>query len=800
MQHATDSDVELALPVQGMTCAACATRLERVLGKVSGVREAVVSLPAEQARVRVARGTSPVAITDAIEKAGFHVTPDVVRLSIGGMTCATCAQRIEKVLRRQSGVISAEVNLAAELAIVTIVPTAVNTSQLIAAIERAGYTADVAHVDAQAQQEREQLEEKRARREMNLVVAAVALTVPLVAPMLVSPLGLNWMLPAWVQLVLATPVQFVAGARFYRGAFGALRAGSGNMDVLVSLGTSAAYGLSLYVMFVMGTGHLYFEASAAVITLVLLGKWLESRAKRKTTDAIRALAELRPETARVHRDGSELEIPVDAVRVGDIVIVRPGERVPVDGTIRTGTSQLDESLITGESLPVERGPEEPVTGGSINGEGLLRIEATHLGADSVLARIIAMVESAQASKAPIQRLVDRVAAVFVPVVVAVATVVLVGWLASGTDLETAVIYAVAVLVIACPCALGLATPAALTVGTGAAARAGILIKDAEALERAHDIQLVVFDKTGTLTEGRPVVREIVLAQGSQNKLLSLAASAQQGSEHPLGKALIREAAKRKLKLTPVDEFRAIAGKGLEALVDETRIAIGSRRLMEDYSVVTGALEKQVVGMEQQGMTVMWVAELEPASLIGVVGVGDKVRDSARQAVAELKSVGVEVVMLTGDNKRTAQVVADELGIERVIAEVLPQDKAEQVNALRSKGRVVAMVGDGVNDAPALAAADVSIAMGSGTDVAMHTAMVTLMRSEPTLVFDTISVSRATTGKIKQNLFWAFFYNVIGIPLAGLGYLSPVIAGAAMAMSSVSVITNALTLKRWRPTR
>jgi len=722
-------------------------------------------------------------------------------LNIGGMTCATCAGRIEKVLRKQPGVATARVNLASEVATIAFAPAEIAPPDLVAAVEGAGFTALPAASDAAEEEARRLADARAARKEALLLVGAAALTLPLLLPMFLMPFGVEWMLPGWIQLALATPVQVIAGARFYRGGYASLRAGTGNMDLLVALGTSAAFGLSLYVLLTDPMGHLYFEASAAVITLVMLGKSLEARAKRKTTDAIRALMALRPETARVLRDGREIEVPADAVGAGDVVVIRPGERVPVDGEIVRGASQLDESLLTGESLPVLRELGDPVTGGAINGDGLLHVKATHVGADSALSRIVAMIEGAQATRAPIQRTVDRVAAVFVPTVVGIAVITLIGWLIAGVEPSTAIINAVAVLVIACPCALGLATPTALMVGTGAAAKAGILIKDAEALERAHATTVVVFDKTGTLTRGEPRVRTVLALDGDQAGLIARTAGAQRGSEHPLGKAVLRHAAEEDIETTAYGDFTAIPGKGLEATVGGHAVLVGSRRLMEERDVDLGEQVGPAEELERLGMTVMWVADVgRRRRLRGLVGVGDAVRDSAAGAVAGLRAAGIRTVMLTGDNARAAAVVAGEIGIDEVIAEVLPGEKADRVADLRAGGSVVAMVGDGVNDAPALAAADIGFAMSTGSDVAMHTAGVTLMRPEPTLVADAVSVSRATTRKIKQNLFWAFAYNVVGIPLAAFGLLSPVFAGAAMALSSVSVVTNALTLRRWRPTR
>lgn len=726
------------------------------------------------------------------------VSTEAIKLAIGGMTCATCQGRVEKVLRKRPGVMSAQVNLVTETATVAYAPNEIGVEELVEAVERAGYTASRATGDAEEAERRRQEQEREQRRELMILAASVALTLPLVAPMALAPFGVHWMLPATAQLILAAPVQLLIGARFYRAAWPALRAGTGNMDLLVALGTSAAFGLSLYEM-ARGGAHLYFEASASVITLILLGKTLEARAKRGTTAAVRALLELRPRTARVLRRGGEtVEIPVEAVGKGETVVVKPGERVPIDGTITRGASELDESLLTGESLPVSKKEGDDVTGGSINGSGLLHVEATRVGEESTLAQIVSLVEGAQASKAPIQRLVDRVAAVFVPVVVAIAIVTFVGWLAMGAATPDAILAAVSVLVIACPCALGLATPTALVAGNGAAAQAGILIQDAEALERARAVDVVVFDKTGTLTEGQPEVTEVIARAGlTADELLALTAAAQGGSEHPLGRAVVREAARRDLVLPELTAFEAVPGKGLTAKVAKRDLIVGSPRLIEERGLAIGDDTATAIAAHQdRGETVMVVAEGE---VLGIVAVADRTREGAAEAVRRLHADGIDTILLTGDNERAAEAVAAELGIDRVIAEVLPEDKAAQVTALREEGRVVAMVGDGVNDAPALAAADVGIAMATGSDVAMQTAQVTLMRPEPELVADALDVSRATSRKIKQNLFWAFVYNVVGIPLAAVGMLSPAIAGAAMAMSSVSVVSNASLLRRWRPT-
>jgi Cu+-exporting ATPase len=735
--------------------------------------------------------TSPI---DGMSSVSSAARIETVRLRIGGMTCATCSGRVEQVLRRQSGVLSAQVNLASELATVATTNGAATSAMLIAAIERAGYRGELAASATEEREASDKAEGLRTRRELWMLIGAAALTVPLIAPMVLVPFGIHWMLPGWLQLALATPVQFIAGARFYRGAWSALRGGAANMDVLVALGTTAAFGLSLVLL--ASGGHLYFEGAAAIITFVRFGKFLEARAKHSTTRAIRALMALKPESARVRRQDQEIEVPAEAVGRGEIVVVRPGERVPVDGRIVEGESQLDESLITGESLPVFKGIGEDVTGGSINGDGLLAVETTGVGEESMLARIVALIQDAQGSKAPIQRTVDRVAAVFVPVIVGFAAVTLLGWLLAGAGIEDAIINSVAVLVIACPCALGLATPAALMVGTGAAARAGILIKDAQALELTQAVDTVVLDKTGTLTEGRLEVHEVLA--DDRDDLLRLVAAAQHGSEHPLAEAIRRAAADRGLEIPLATGFKALPGKGVEARIDGREVTVGSPRLMGERKVDIGEYRARAAALEAEGMTVIWVCDGN--GLLGGIALGDKPRASSRSALTRLKAEGVETVMLTGDNRAAAEAVGRKLGVTRVIAEVLPEDKAREISSLRNEGRTVAMVGDGINDAPALAAADVGFAMGCGTDVAMHTAGVTLMRPEPVLIADAISISRATRRKIRQNLFWAFVYNTVGIPLAALGFLTPMVAGAAMALSSVSVVTNALLLRRWRASR
>ncbi len=788
----------ISLPVEGMTCATCAGRIEKVLSKQNGVSEAVVNLAMEQADVTYDGAAIDVAgISEAIRKAGFKVPDQSVEIAIEGMTCASCVGRVEKALGALDGVVSALVNLGSERATVAFRPGSLGAADLVAAIIKTGYGAKIVTGEHDDGKEEEELARK-SRADLTVFAVASLLTVPLVAQMVAELLGFEWTISPLVQLALATPVQFWAGARFYRAAWGALRALSGNMDLLVAMGTSAAYGLSVFNTFLpeIGGGDLYYEAGAAVISLILLGKWLESRAKRGTTAAIRALMKLRPETARVLRDGNEIEIPASEVISGDVVVIRPGERVPVDGEVVEGVSQMDESLITGESLPVSKQTGDSVTGGAINGEGLLRIRATNVGADSVLSRIIKLVQGAQASKAPVQKLVDRISSYFVPAVILIAVGTFFGWWAYTGNVTLAIINAVAVLVIACPCALGLATPTAIMVGTGAAARKGILIKDAEALETAHRIDTVIFDKTGTLTEGRPEVVEIIAADDDIPALIGLAASAQQGSEHPLARSVLGYAEKTGVQLHKVEDFQSMMGRGLVATVTGHQLAIGNRRLMGEKDQDTSIFEDRAAAFEEKGLTVMWVAETGKG-ILGLIAVGDTTKPHAAAALAGLKKSGIETIMLTGDNARSARAVAETVGVDKVIAEVVPAEKAGEVTRLKGEGRVVGMVGDGINDAPALAEADIGFAMGTGTDVAMHTAGITLMRGEPTLVADAIGVSRATYSKIWQNLFWAFIYNLIALPLAAMGYLSPVIAGAAMAMSSVSVVTNSLLLKRWK---
>ena len=793
-------DIErLDIDVEGMTCAACVTRLEKALSRVPGVRDVTVNLALERASLQVDPGaTGFQALADAVDGAGFSVARENLTFRVEGMTCAACATRVEKALRRTPGVLEASVNLLRERASIDIVRGQVRSEDVADALERAGYSASF---DPAAPEAQPQLDEEKAIKERRIVILSAALTTPLVLGMLFQVLGYEdlHVMPAF-EVLIATPIQFVIGARFYRGAFNALRGGSANMDVLVALGTTAAYGFSWYLLQTLGEeadGQLYFEASAVIITLVLLGKYLEDRAKRGTTRAIRALMELRPPTARVEQpDGTIVETGIGRVASGDLVVVRPGERIPVDGDVVEGSSDVDESLVTGESVPVAKTEGDPVTGGAINGAGLLKVRATTVGEDSTLARIVRLVENAQAGKAAVQRLVDRISAVFVPAVIVIALVTFIAWIAVSGDAEQSLIAAVSVLVIACPCALGLATPTAIMTGTGAAARAGILIKDVDALEQAHDIDTVIFDKTGTLTEGRPRVARISAERSDDEHLLTIAASVQQGSEHPLARAITERAGEAGLTTLALREFEAVPGFGARGVVDGTPVRLGNAEFVSKHVAIDETSRARAHEWEREGTTVVFVAQAD--SLLGLIGIDDPVRDTAPAAIDALRDIGVRATVLSGDSQAVVRRVADSVGIAAAEGGVPPDEKARIVEEMMTSGRTVGMVGDGINDAPALASANVGFALGAGTDIAMETAGVTLMRSDPRMVAGAIAASRATFRKIKQNLFWAFAYNVVCIPLAALGYLSPTIAAAAMALSSVSVVGNSLLLRRWQP--
>jgi Cu+-exporting ATPase len=720
-----------------------------------------------------------------LNKPESPVDCQTVELAIGGMTCAACSARIERQLNKLPGV-EAAVNFAAEKAHVRFDPANADTAKLIATIVKTGFTATPSTADTRGEEKARK--EAAYRAEVKRFWIALALTLPLIAQMpFMFANGASVhadILPRWLQFVLATPVQFWIGWRFYVGGWNAVRGGSGNMDVLVALGTSMAWAYSTVVWLLDWHAHVYFEASATVITLVLMGKILEARAKAKTSAAIEALIKLQPQTAHVERGDQLVELPVASLIPGDVVVVRPGEAVPVDGAVLAGNSSADESMLTGESLPVAKAPGDAVYAATVNGNGLLRCKATGVGSHTLLAGIIHLVEQAQGSKAPVQRLADKVAAIFVPVVTSIALITFIAWWMIDGDFTQALVNAVAVLVIACPCALGLATPTAIMVGTGLGARAGILIRNAQALELAEKINVLTVDKTGTLTQGKPVVIEIQkVGAGETAEVLRLAASLEQGSMHPLAAALVNEAKARGLALDAPQDVSAEPGKGIRGLVAGRSVRVGSPDWL-------GAAASPAAGSQ--------IAVEVDGNVIGVIAVADPLRESSYAAVTRLKQMGVEVVMLTGDNAATAAAIAAQAGVTRFEAGVLPGDKAAHVAALKAAGKVVGMAGDGINDAPALAAADVSFAMGAGADVAMQAADVTLMRDDLNGVADAISLSRATLAKIRQNLFWAFIYNVIGIPAAALGYLNPVIAGAAMAMSSVSVVSNSLLLKRWRP--
>ncbi len=844
---------ELILPVTGMTCASCSARVEKALRKVPGVLSAEVNLASEQALVRYDPAqTQPTVLQAAIEQAGYGVITDDITLAITGMTCASCSARVEKALRKVPGVLSAEVNLASEQALVRYVPSVIDQADLVKAVEQAGYgvilptSTDAATEDVEARARARELATRRRRLLVGIIcgvplfVLSMMRDFGLIAPWLIgdgaammakmadaSMAEVMAMVAArddllnWLFLALATPVQFYSGRDFYRYAWRALRMRTATMDTLIALGSSAAYFYSLAIMLSGAPGHVYFETAALIITLILVGKYLESRAKSQTSAAIKALIGLQPKTARVIRAGQEVDVPVTAVRIGEMVIVRPGEKIPVDGVLVSGESTVDESMLTGESLPVEKRPGDQVFGATINRSGSFQMRATRVGKDSALAQIVRLVQEAQGSKAPVQALVDRVSAVFVPIVIVIALITFLVWLWAGVGLTQALIFAVAVLVIACPCALGLATPTAIMVGTGTGAAHGILIRNAEALERAAALQIVVFDKTGTLTSGRPAVTDIVavarpvLAQAdtaglsTDLALLQLAAAAESRSEHPLGAAIVQAAQERGLAVERPTRFQAVSGAGVEAEISGQMVWIGTLSWLAERGVNVTAVASTVAQLQGQGKTAIVIAV--DGEVVGVIALADTVKPTAAAAVAALRRSGHEVVLLTGDNRRTAEAIAAAVGIpaQAVYAEVKPDQKAALVAQLQGgaengQARRVAMVGDGINDAPALARADVGIAMGSGTDVAMETADITLMRSDPLGVAQAIALSRATVRTIRWNLFWAFAYNVTLIPVAaGVFYpltgwqLSPVLAAAAMAFSSVFVVSNSLRLRRVR---
>ncbi|TFF81222.1 cadmium-translocating P-type ATPase [Aeromonas taiwanensis] len=784
----------IQLPLTGMSCANCASRISAALNKLEGV-QATVNFALEQAAIDLTDGDRLPEVLESIKAQGYDYGQETLTFQIGGMTCAGCAARLNKMLTALPGVISADVNFSLEQARLVLVPGMQSPAALRTRIEEIGFDAQLAQGSASGRRqqllEREAQESAAAHQALIQVCISALLTLPLLVGMLSMAGLLHWHLPAWLELVLATPVQFWIGARFYRGAWLALKNRSANMDVLVATGTSAAYFYSLYLLLTLGaaaSGKLYFEASAIIITLISLGKLLEARARRSTQSAIRELMALRPETATVWRGGEWQSVGIDEVLRGDRLRVLVGERVPVDGKITSGESELDESILTGESLPVPRSLGDAVLGGAINRSGVLEIEATTVGEDSSLSKIIALVESAQMGKAPLQQLVDRVSAVFVPVVMAIALFTLLAWYAYSGDFGQALLAAVAVLVIACPCALGLATPAAIVTGTGVAARHGILIKDVDTLQKAHAIKALIFDKTGTLTQGRPVLA----SWSGSDEQLRLAAALQQASEHPLALAM-REAVGKDAALPQPEAVEVRVGAGILGQVAGHGVAIGNSALLAQLGIEAPAQDEQPA----DGATRVWVAI--DGVVAGLAALADTLRPESPEAIATLRRRGIASWLVSGDAPAPVAHIAAKLGLDGAFDSVLPAGKVDKVAALRAQtSGLVAMVGDGVNDAPALAAADVGIAMGSGSDVAMETAAITLMRSDPRLVADAIDISAATWRTIQQNLFWAFAFNVIGIPLAALGYLSPELAGAAMALSSITVLSNSLLLKRWQP--
>ena len=790
-------ELSVTIPITGMNCAACSARVERELGSLSGISSAGVNLMMGRGMVDYDPEKVELRqIIERIEELGFGVSAERQEFLVSGMSCAACSARVEERLKSLPGVKEAAVNLATNKAAVSYIPGMITAAEIEKAVRDLGY--HVHPVRSLSFDEAARAEKKEKNWQLARFVVAVLLTLPLAVLMVAAHTGLRFELNPWVQLALATPVQFFAGWSFYRGAYLSLKGGSANMDVLVSLGTSVAYFYSLASL-LAGWGLLYFESAAVLMTIILLGRLLETVARGKTSEAIEKLMELQVKKARVLREGAEREIPVEQVAAGDLVVVRPGERVPVDGIIREGVTTIDESHLTGESMPVEKNPGDIVVGASINNYGSFTFQATKVGQDTMLAQIIRMVEEAQGSKAPIQRLADRVSNVFVPTIIAIALLTFAGWFISGAGFESSLMHMVTVLVVACPCALGLATPTAIMVGTGVGAGKGILIRGGEHLERVEKIDTVVLDKTGTITGGVPEVTDILAELPfDEEELLRIAASGEHRSEHPLGRAVVREAGKRGIALESIESFEALPGRGIKFHLRDGTWFIGNEKLADAAGAEISSLLPQKNLWESEGKTVMLV--LKGASPAGMIALADTVKEGAGQALSELRQMGLDLYMLTGDQERTARAIAGQVGIDQVIAEVLPQHKAEAVQKLRESGRVVAMVGDGINDAPALATADVGMAIGTGTDVAMESASITLMRGDLGKIASAIRLSRRTLRKIRQNLFWAFFYNLITVPLAIFGIFTPVMGGTAMALSSVSVVTNSLFLKRYDPDR
>ncbi len=787
----------LEIPVEGMSCAACSARLEKRLGALDGVLRANVNLTLARAQVEfISAQVTPADITKRVEKTGFRVPHSHVEFTIEGVEDEEDAGRLEERLGGLDGVISAGVDFARGSGRVVFEPAIVRADEIFDYLAKAEYSARPVMDEKQDTEKRKR--EREFRKSVRLLIFSAVLSAPLLFQMAgMLPGAGGWELPRWWQFALATPVQFIVGRRFYRGAYHSLMGGGANMDVLVALGTSAAWlHSSVVTLWGLSGHHVYFEASAILITLIVLGKVLEERAMGRTSEAIKKLIGLQAKTARVLRDGEEREVPVEQVQVGDVVMVRPGEKYPVDGLIIEGATSVDESMLTGESIPVAKGVGDAVTGATLNIDGAVRFRVTKVGEETALAQIIRMVEQAQGSKAPIQRTADRISGIFVPIVLGIALVTYALWDAVG-PFTPALINAVAVLVIACPCALGLATPTAIMVGTGKGAEAGILIKGGESLETAHKLDVIILDKTGTLTKGTPVVTDILPLNGlPEGELLRIAASAERGSEHPLGKSIVNEAEARGLELLEMRDFRAYPGHGLKAEVGGRKIYLGNEKHMAEHGVSTPPHIDEIRNIESQGKTVVLIADVE--GLLGAIGVADTLKENSAEAVESLQRMGIEVYMMTGDNERTAQAMAAQAGVRHVMAGVMPDEKAAMVEELRRGGKKVGMVGDGINDAPALAAADVGFAIGTGTDIAMEASDITLMQGDLMGVVAGIHLSKTVMRKIRQNLFWAFFYNILGIPLAAFGFLSPIIAGAAMAFSSVSVVSNTLLLRKWKP--
>lgn len=799
------SEKEVSLQIQGMTCAACANRIEKGLSKIDGVSSANVNYAVEKANVVFnAEETSVKAFEEKVEKLGYSVEHDKETFEISGMTCAACANRIEKKLNKMDGVSGATVNFALESASVQYDKNQVTVNEMIQAVDKIGYKLKVpVSKEASAGSKEEEI-----RHQTGKFIFSAILTFPLLWTMVTHFEFTSWiyspdmLMNPWVQLALAAPVQFIVGAQFYKSAYKSLRNGSANMDVLVALGTSAAFFYSIFLGYEwqvggqIGMPELYFEAAAVIITLILLGKLFEVRAKGRTGQAIQKLLGMQAKTARVKRDGEEIEIAVEEVTTGDIVLVRPGEKIPVDGEIIKGESAVDESMITGESIPVDKNEGDTAIGSTINKNGQLTIKATKVGKDTALSQIVKVVEEAQGSKADIQRVADRVSSVFVPVVVGIALLTGLVWyffVAPG-DLRSALVPAITVLVIACPCALGLATPTSVMAGSGRAAELGVLFKGGEYLEHTRDLDTIVLDKTGTVTKGEPELTDVFPESGfSKEEVLKLVASAENSSEHPLAEAIVKGAKASGIEIKEPETFEAVAGYGIKAVVDGTSIYVGTRKLMAQQNIETESIEETMAGLESDGKTAMLIGVDQ--QLAGLVAVADTVKETSRAAIERMHEQGLEVIMLTGDNERTANAIGREVGIDRVIAEVVPEEKADQIKALQKEGRKVAMVGDGVNDAPALAVADIGMAIGTGTDVAIEAADITLMRGDLNSVADSVLISGKTMRNIKQNLFFAFFYNSASIPIAAAGFLAPWVAGAAMAFSSVSVVLNALRLQR-----